>query len=116
MGLAARSKQCVPGSLVSWRQQARSLVSAVVLATVGLGALGLAKLGIDRLPGTSSWKSDNVTVFVPIGLSPRVDRRDDRGERLSAAMTDATSDADPATRSRSGATGSLLESEVGDGR
>ena len=44
------------------------LVSAVVLATVGLGALGLAKLGIDRLPGTLSWKSDNVTVFVPIGL------------------------------------------------
>ena len=43
------------------------LVSAVVLATVGLGALGLAKLGIDRLPGTL-WKSDNVTVFVPIGL------------------------------------------------
>ena len=37
-----------------------------------------------------------MTVFVPIGLMlPRVDRRDDRGERLSAAMTDATSDADP---------------------
>jgi hypothetical protein len=44
------------------------LVSAVVLAIAGLGALGLAKLGIDRVPGTLSWKSDNVTVFVPIGL------------------------------------------------
>ena len=44
------------------------LVSAVVLAIVGLGALGLAKLGVDRVPGTLSWKSDNVTVFVPIGL------------------------------------------------
>ena len=44
------------------------LVSAVVLAIVGLGALGLAKLGIDRVPGTLAWKSDNVTVFVPIGF------------------------------------------------
>ena len=44
------------------------LVSAVVLALVGLGALGLAKLGVDRVPGTLSWTSENVTVFVPIGL------------------------------------------------
>ena len=44
------------------------LLSAVVLAIVGLGALGLAKLGVDRVPGTLSWKSDNMTVFVPIGL------------------------------------------------
>jgi hypothetical protein len=43
------------------------LVSAVVLAIVGLGALGalgLAKLGVERVPGTLSWESDNVTVFV----------------------------------------------------
>ena len=38
------------------------------LASIGLGALGLAKLGVDRVPGTLSWKSDNVTVFLPIGL------------------------------------------------
>jgi hypothetical protein len=44
------------------------LVSAVVLAILGLGALGLARLGVDRVPGTLSWKSDSVTVFVPIGL------------------------------------------------
>ena len=44
------------------------LVSALVLAIVGLGALGLAKLGVDRVPGTLSWKSESVTVFVPIGL------------------------------------------------
>jgi hypothetical protein len=44
------------------------LIGAVVLATLGLGALGLAKLGVDRVPGTLSWKSENVTVFVPIGL------------------------------------------------
>ena len=44
------------------------LVSAVVLAIVGLGALGLAKLGVDRVPGTIAWRSENVTVFVPIGL------------------------------------------------
>jgi hypothetical protein len=44
------------------------LVGAIVLATLGLGALGLAKLGVDRVPGTLSWKSDNVTVFAPIGL------------------------------------------------
>ena len=44
------------------------LVSSAVLAVVGLGVLGLAKLGVDRVPGTLSWKSDNVTVFIPIGL------------------------------------------------
>ena len=44
------------------------LVSALVLAIVGLAALGLAKIGVERVPGTLSWKSDNVTVFVPIGL------------------------------------------------
>ena len=44
------------------------LVGAIVLAILGLGALGLAKLGVERVPGTLSWKSDNVTVFVPIGL------------------------------------------------
>jgi hypothetical protein len=44
------------------------LMSALVLAIVGLGALGLAKLAVDRVPGTLSWKSENVTVFVPIGL------------------------------------------------
>ena len=44
------------------------LLGAVVLAIVGLGALGLARPGVDRVPGTLSWKSDNVTVFVPIGL------------------------------------------------
>jgi len=43
-------------------------MSALVLAIVGLGALGLAKLGVDRVPGTLSWTSENVTVFVPIGL------------------------------------------------
>ena len=44
------------------------LVSALALAIVGLGTLGLAKLGVDRVPGTLTWKSDNMTVFVPIGL------------------------------------------------
>jgi hypothetical protein len=44
------------------------IIGGVALAIVGLGTLGLAKLGVDRLPGTLSWKSDNVTVFVPIGL------------------------------------------------
>jgi hypothetical protein len=44
------------------------LLGALVLAIAGLGALGLSKLGVDRVPGTLSWKSDNATVFVPIGL------------------------------------------------
>jgi hypothetical protein len=44
------------------------LVVGVVVALVGLGALGLARLGIERFPGMFLWKSDNVTVFVPIGL------------------------------------------------
>jgi hypothetical protein len=45
------------------------LVSAAVLGIVGLGALVLARLGVDHLPGTISWKpSESVRVFVPIGL------------------------------------------------
>jgi hypothetical protein len=44
------------------------LGAALVLAVLGVGALALSKLGIDRLPATITWRSDNVTVFVPIGL------------------------------------------------
>jgi hypothetical protein len=41
---------------------------ALILATLGVGALALSKLGVDRLPATLTWRSDNVTVYVPIGL------------------------------------------------
>lgn len=45
------------------------LAAAVVLAGLGLGALLLARLGVDRLPGTIRWKpSDDVSVVVPVGL------------------------------------------------
>lgn len=44
------------------------LVSAGVLAVAGLGALLLARLGVDHVPGTFRWKSENVTVLVPVGL------------------------------------------------
>jgi hypothetical protein len=44
------------------------LGAALVLAILGVGALALAKVGVDRLPATLTWRSDNVTVFVPIGL------------------------------------------------
>ena len=44
------------------------LVAALILAILGVGALALSKLGVDRLPATLIWRSDNVTVFVPIGL------------------------------------------------
>ena len=44
------------------------LGAALVLAILGIGALALSKLGVDRLPATLTWRSDNVTVFVPIGL------------------------------------------------
>ena len=44
------------------------LGAAFVLATLGIGALALSKLGIDRLPATLTWRSENVTVFVPVGL------------------------------------------------
>jgi len=43
------------------------LMSALILAIVGQRALGLAKLGVDRVPGTLSWKSDNVTVSTYLG-------------------------------------------------
>lgn len=44
------------------------LVAALILAIFGVGALALSRLGVDRLPATLTWRSDNVTVFVPIGL------------------------------------------------
>ena len=45
------------------------LIAAAVLAVVGVGTLALARLGVDHLPGTLSWKpSENVRVFVPVGL------------------------------------------------
>ena len=44
------------------------LGAALILAILGVGALALAKLGVDRVPATFTWRSDNVTVFVPIGL------------------------------------------------
>lgn len=45
------------------------LAAAAVLAVIGVGALVLARLGVDRLPGTIDWKpSENVRVVVPIGL------------------------------------------------
>jgi hypothetical protein len=44
------------------------LGTALILAILGVGALVLAKLGVERLPVTLTWDSDNVTVFVPIGL------------------------------------------------
>jgi hypothetical protein len=44
------------------------LGAALVFALLGVGALVLAKLGVDRLPATLAWRSENVTVFVPIGL------------------------------------------------
>lgn len=45
------------------------LAAAAVLVALGLGALVLARLGVDRLPGTIRWKpSDDVNVVVPVGL------------------------------------------------
>ena len=44
------------------------LGAALVLAILGIGALALSKLGVDRFPATLTWRSNNVTVFVPIGL------------------------------------------------
>ena len=45
------------------------LGAAAVLAVAGVGALVLARLGVDHLPLTLDWKpSENVRVFVPIGL------------------------------------------------
>ena len=44
------------------------LGAALILAALGVGALALSKLGVDRLPATVTWRLDNVTVFLPIGL------------------------------------------------
>jgi hypothetical protein len=45
------------------------LAAAAVLLVLGLGALLLARLGVDRLPGTIRWRpSENTSVTIPIGL------------------------------------------------
>ena len=44
------------------------LGAALILAILGVGAQTLSKLGVDRLPATLTWRWDNVTVFVPVGL------------------------------------------------
>ena len=44
------------------------LVGAAVLLLLGLAARLLGRLGVTTLPGTLSWKSDNVRVVVPVGL------------------------------------------------
>ena len=44
------------------------LGAALIFAILGIGALVLAKLGVDRLPATFTWQSENLTIFVPIGL------------------------------------------------
>ena len=44
------------------------LGAALILAILGVGALALSKLGVDRLPGTLTWRSEDVTVFIPVGL------------------------------------------------
>ena len=44
------------------------LGAALILAVLGIGALALSKLGVDRLPATLTWRSNNVTVVLPIGL------------------------------------------------
>jgi quinol-cytochrome oxidoreductase complex cytochrome b subunit len=46
------------------------LIGALLLALVGLVLFGLARLGMNDLPGTVKWKSrsGNVTIYAPIGL------------------------------------------------
>ena len=45
------------------------LAGAAVLAVLGIGALVLGRLGLERLPGTLTWRpSENVRVSVPLGL------------------------------------------------
>ena len=44
------------------------LGAALVFAIFGVGALALSKLGVDRLPATLTWGSENMTVYVPVGL------------------------------------------------
>ena len=44
------------------------LGAALILAILGVSALALSKLGVDRLPATPIWRSDHVTLFVPVGL------------------------------------------------
>ncbi|MBA2294041.1 MAG: DUF2905 family protein [Actinobacteria bacterium] len=45
------------------------LAGALLLAALGLGALVLSRLGVDRLPGTIRWKpTESSSVVVPVGL------------------------------------------------
>lgn len=45
------------------------LAGALLLAALGLGALVVSRLGVDRLPGTIRWKpTESSSVVVPVGL------------------------------------------------
>lgn len=44
------------------------LVGALLLAVLSVGALAPSKLEVDRLRLTLTWRSENLTVFLPIGL------------------------------------------------
>jgi len=44
------------------------LAAGLALAILGIAALALSKVGVDRLPATLTWRSGDVTVFVPVGL------------------------------------------------
>jgi hypothetical protein len=45
------------------------VVTGVVLVVTGLAVMVGGKIGLGRLPGDIRYKSDNVTVYVPIATS-----------------------------------------------
>jgi Protein of unknown function (DUF2905) len=60
----------IPVTLVPMETAGKVLLAAAgVLLVLGVGALLLARLGVDHLPGTLRWKpSENVSVTIPLGL------------------------------------------------
>ena len=64
-----QARPTIPGGTVEWICCRAVLIgAALILAILGVSALVLAKLGVERLPATLTWHSENMTVFVPIGL------------------------------------------------
>ena len=44
------------------------LAIAVLIALAGLVLVLLDRFGVTRLPGDIVWQSDDVTIFIPLGL------------------------------------------------
>ena len=69
-GILPAAQKAVVENLNVARTLSQGLEATVstFVGLLGVGALVLARLGVDRLPGTIHWKGENVSVTIPVLL------------------------------------------------